>query len=57
MMSVPPNPNLPDAFAKDRKAEREGILPKLSRRTALVMLTIVLLLTLAGITLFFTAGH
>lgn len=57
MMSVPPNPNLPDAFAKDSKAEREGILPKLSWRAALVMLTIVLLLTLAVITLFLTASH
>jgi len=57
MMSIPPNPSLPDAYAKDRKAEREGILPKLSRRAALVMLAIVLLVTLAGITLFFTLGH
>ncbi len=54
-MMVPPN--LPDVYAKDRKAERAGILPKLSRRAALVMLAIVLLVTLAGITLFFTLGH
>ena len=46
----------PDTFAKDRKAEREGILPK-SRRAVLIILTIVLLLTLAGIALFLTAGH
>ena len=50
-------PNLPDAYRKDRLAEREGILPKFSRRAALVMLAIVLLVTLAGITLFYTAGH
>ena len=57
MMSVPPNPNLPDASRKDRLAEREGILPKFSRGAALVMLAIVLIVTLAGITLFFTLGH
>jgi hypothetical protein len=57
MMSVPPNPNLPDASLKDRLAEREGILPKFYSRAALVMLAIVLLVTLAGITLFLTAGH
>ena len=54
-MMVPPN--LPDAYAKDRQAEREGTLPKLSRRAALVMLAIVLLVTLASITLFLTLGH
>lgn len=54
-MMVPPN--LPDVYAKDRKAERAGILPNFSRRAAMVMLAIVLLVTLAGITLFFTLGH
>jgi hypothetical protein len=57
MMSVPPNPNLPDASRKDRLAEREGILPKFPSRAALVLLAIVLIVTLAGITLFLTAGH
>ncbi len=50
-------PNLPDASRKDRLVEREGILPKCSRRAALVMLAMVLLVTLAGITLFLTLGH
>lgn len=57
MMSVPPNPYLNDAFMKDRLAEREGILPKFSRRAALVMLASTLIVTIAGITLFFTLGH
>ncbi len=50
-------PNLPDASRKDRLVEREAILPKFSRRAALVMLASVLLVTLAGITLFLTLGH
>ena len=57
MMSVPPNPNLPDPLRKDRLAEREGILPKFSSRAGLIMLAIVLIITLAGIILFFTASH
>jgi hypothetical protein len=48
---------LPDPSRKDRLAEREGILPKFPSRAALIMLAIVLIITLAGITLFFTAGH
>jgi hypothetical protein len=51
------SPNLPDPSRKARLAEREGILPKFSKRAALVMFAIVLLVTLAGITLFFTLGH
>ena len=50
-------PNLPDASRKDRLAERERILPKCSRRAALVLLAMVLLVTLTGITLFLTLGH
>jgi hypothetical protein len=54
---TPMIPNLPDPSRIARLAEREGILPKFSKRAALVMLAIVLIVTLAGITLFFTLGH
>ena len=54
---TPMIPNLPDASRKDRLAEREGMLPKCSRRAALVLLAMVLLVTLTGITLFLTLGH
>lgn len=56
-MMVPSHDPFAELRMKEHIANKDRTMEKLSRRAALMMLAIVLIVTIAGITLFYTLGH
>jgi len=56
MMSLPPpppNPYLNELRMKERMAERDQTIPKFSRKSALIGIAIVLIVTIGGLVLLY----